>query len=171
MRLIWCSLLLSLIAGCGASSARESTSSHDVELRTLSENRALTMIDEVLQDSGVPFASGWSIALHGDDGRGVELAVDRRLAASAFGIEWLSAQDRIDHPELPGPTDSGQLRIAPGAGDDASAQVLLLEHTSYEFANERVHVQRGTPGAGDTEGRLRRDVRDYLHYVRGEGGL
>ncbi len=161
--LAWCSLAFAL--GCG--SPHPQGPSEPPELSNLSEARALELIGEVLAEEGVPRAAGWSIEVAPE----VALNVDVRLASSSFGIEWVSPQDRIDMGEaIPQPAAGGQLRIVPGLGDDASAQVLVLESASYRYSNDRTAVQSGAPGASETEGRLRRDVRDFLQYVRGQGG-
>jgi hypothetical protein len=159
------SLLLLGLAACGGSSrdAREAP-----VIRTLTEAAAIEIITEVLQEAGIPLGSTWLVSISPE----TELDVDLRLGSSNFGIEWISPQDREDvGTAVPMPAEGGQLRIVPGTGDDEAAQVLVLEHSAFEYANEREAVQAGVPGAGDAEGRLRRDVRDFLDYVQGQGGL
>ena len=100
------------------------------------------------------------------------MEVDVRLAQTQYAIEWVSPQDLVDVGDaLPAPSDGDSLQITRGEGDTADTQLLVLHHSRFEFANERVYVQRGVPGAGEAEERLRRDVRDFIHYVRGEGAL
>ncbi|HJL18880.1 MAG TPA: hypothetical protein RMH99_24670 [Sandaracinaceae bacterium LLY-WYZ-13_1] len=172
MRRLLCVLALALPASlpaCGPTSTHGGGGpAEPAELRTLSEERALTLVREVLASESIPRGALWVVSIQPD----TEIEVDVRLASSSFGIEWISPQDRADVGEaVPEPASGGQLRIVPGTGDDAGAQILILDHSAYEYANEREHVQRGVPGARETEERLRRDVRDYLHYVRGQGGL
>ena len=158
------------IAGCGPTSSHAASTgpSEPANVRTLDENRALELIAEVLAEESVAPGAAWS----SDIGHPEPLAVDLRLASSTYGIEWMSPQDRADFGEaIPEPDPGGQLRIVPGGGADDGAQILILDHSSYEFANEREHVQRGVPAARESEERLRRDVRDFLHYVRGQGAL
>jgi hypothetical protein len=165
MRFVVLAVSILFALACGAQSRRTET---PVELMTLSEARALEIIHEVLAEASVPRGALWEVGLDGQH----TLDVDVRFASSSFGIEWMSPQDRADMGELvPMPAPGGQLRIVPGTGDDDGAQVLILEHSSYEYANDREAVQRGTPGASETEGRLRMDVRDFLEYVRGQGGV
>lgn len=162
--------LISSIAGCGPTSshAARGEGSEPANVRTLDENRALELISEVLAEESVAVGAPWSI----DIGQAEPLDVDLRLATSTYGIEWMSPQDRADFGDaIPEPDPGGQLRIVPGGGANDGAQVLILDHSSYEFANEREHVQRGLPAARESEERLRRDVRDFLHYVRGQGAL
>ncbi|MCA9608581.1 MAG: hypothetical protein KC619_23420 [Myxococcales bacterium] len=161
-----CALLASA-AGCGASS-RSTSSSSEAQNRTLDETRALLLIEEVLVENGIPRNHAWSVPIQ----HGVDLEVDLRLAQSRFGIEWMSPQDRADLGDaIPGPTTTGNLRIVPGYGDGHDEQILVLEHSTYDFVNEREHVQGGRAGARETEERLRRDVLDFIHYVQGQGGL
>ena len=162
----WCCLLLLALPACGPRATPGP--SEPPELLAVSEARALEIIGEVLAEASVARGPSFSIAI----GPRAELEVDVRLASSRFGIEWISPQDRADlGAAVPEPASGGQLRIVPGHGEDASAQVLALEHTSYRYANDREAVQSGVPGALEAEGRLRRDVRDFLEYVRGQGGI
>ncbi|HBQ12693.1 MAG: hypothetical protein RLO52_47025 [Sandaracinaceae bacterium] len=161
-------LLLSSSLGCGPSSTHTGGGTTAAEVRTLDEGRALELITQVLAEEAVARGPAWSVEIAPE----TALDVDVRLASSSFGIEWVSPQDRADLGDaLPQPAPDGQLRIVPGTGEAAGAQVLLLEHSVYEFVNEREHVQSGAPGARETEVRLHRDVRDFLQYVRGQGGL
>ena len=157
-----------LSAGCGPTSHSSGSSTSAANLRVLDEHRALTIIGEVLAEEAIAVGPAWSV----DIAPGASLEVDYRLGTSSYGIEWISEQDRADLANaLPDPASDGQLRIVPGMGENANAQVLLLDHAAYQFANEREAVQGGVPAARETEERLRRDVRDFLHYVRGQGGL
>ena len=140
----------------------------DADLRSFTEAEAQQVIGEELAEAGVSVSAQWPVEV----GAQSPFEVDIRLAQSDFGIEWVSPQDRHDHGDrIPEPDPSGQLRIMPGLGDDAAAQVLVLESTSYRYDPDLERVQRGSIGAAETESRLRRDVRDFLQYVRGQGGL
>lgn len=135
---------------------------------TISESQALSMIRQALRAEGISAGAAWSVSIS----RRVILDVDVRLGRAPFGIEWVSRQDRANYgAAVPGPAEDGQLRIVAGISSGVEAQVLVLEHSSYRFGSEVAHVQRGTPGASETEARLRRDVRDYVEYVRGQGGV
>ena len=132
--------------------------------RFLSEERALALVGEVLDEEGVAAERGWRIRVGG-----APLEVDLRLAGSRFGIEWVSPADRQAHgQQLPDPDPNGQLRIVTGEGPDARDQVLVLDFRSYRFHNDPRAVERGAPDADTVEARLRRDVRDFLVYVRGQ---
>lgn len=161
--------VLLALASCGPQSRTTTqTGPSEAEVRTLSEGRALTLINEVFAEEGVSVSAGWTLVV----GQDTSLPVDLRIANTTYGLEWMSAQDRVDLGDaVPGPTDNGQLRLVPGRDGETDAQVWVIEHTSYEYANEREHVQSGVSGAGDAEARLRQDTRDFLHYVRGQGAL
>jgi len=155
-----------LLAACGPPPAPRTPRASD--FRTLSETRGLQLIDEALDDSGVPATAQFTV----DIGSGREIRVDRRLNAGNFAIEWISPQDREDVGDLlPGPAPGGQLRIAPGAGDQSDVQILLLEHDTYRYDPDRHRVERGAPSIREAESRVRRDIRDFVEYVRGQGGL
>jgi len=161
-------LLLALltVAACGPPPAPRTPRARD--FRTLSETRGLELIDEALADAGVQATADFSV----DIGGGRVIQVDRRLNAGNFGIEWISPQDREDFGDaLPGPAPGGQLRIAPGAGDQANVQILLLEHDTYRNDQDRQRVEGGAPSIREAESRVHRDIRDFVEYVRGQGGL
>src|SRR5687768_5693396 len=121
----WCVLLIALL-GCGPRGGQGP--SEPPELLAVSEARALEIIGEILREESVARGPSYSIAI----GPQTQLEVDVRLASSRFGIEWISPQDRADlGAAVPEPASGGQLRIVPGHGEDATAQVLALEHTSY----------------------------------------
>lgn len=154
------------LASCGPPPAPRMAQASD--FRTIHETRALELIDETLSELGVNASAQFTVDL----GAGHELSADRRLNSGNFCIEWVSPQDRADYGDsLPGPAPGGQLRIAPGAGAQAEVQVLLLEHDTYRYDPDRHRVERGAPSVREAESRLRRDVRDYVEYVRGQGGL
>lgn len=161
--------LAPLTPACGASSSNRPAARQEANVRTISENRALTLIAEILAEEGIARGPLWTVPV----AQGREIDVDIRLAQSSYGIEWMSPQDRADLGDtVPGPAEGGRLRIVPGFGEGhTDEQVLILEHSSYEFVNEREHVEGGLPSARETEVRLHRDVRDFIHYVQGQGGL
>lgn len=160
---------LPLAPACGASSGSQAGASEAANVRTLDENRALALISDVLAEEGIAPGPQWTVPVAHQR----ELEVDIHLASSHYGIEWMSPQDRADFGDvILGPAPEGRLRIVPGFGEGRTDdQVLILEHTTYEFVNEREQVQRGLASARETEVRLGRDVRDFIHYVRGQGGL
>jgi hypothetical protein len=152
--------------GCGPAPLPEPPT--EPELREISQARALDEIRGVLEQAGVDYQRGWSIDIDGAQ----PLEVDFRLSGSKLGIEWVSPQDRADYGDaLPTPDPDGQLRVLPGADADANAQVLILDHRTYEYSPDPEDVQRGALGIRAAESRLRRDVRDFLEYCRGQGAI
>jgi hypothetical protein len=138
------------------------------DLRDITEARAGELVAEVCGEAGVAVAAQWPVNV----GQSEPFEVDYRVGSGTFGIEWVSPQDRASFDEvLPRPNPNGQLQIIAGARDDAQAQILVLEYSSYRYDPDVSRVQRGSLGVRDMEGRVRRDIRDFLHYVRGQGGI
>lgn len=153
---------------CACGSAQRPRGPSADELRTIHEQRAFELIQEVLDEAGVRAEHEWQI----DIGAPEPLDVDVRLGGTEFGIEWVSPQDREDYREaIPPPDPEGLLRILPGAGDDAQAQILVMHERMYRYDPDRERVQRGSTGVHEVEARVRTYVRDYLEYVRGQGAL
>lgn len=154
---------LSLLA-CGGAPA--GVASAPGELRTLPEARALAIVREALQEAGSPGGGAFPVEVGAEP-----IEVDVALSdVDGFGIEWVSASDRMGRADLPEPLDDGQLRILPGTGEDAAKQILLLDERTYRFHPEREAVQGGATGMAEAELRLRRDVTDFVTYARGIGG-
>ena len=148
-----------------ASCAHTSSATSEAGSRPLSEARALEIIASQVSEQGITVSRAWSIAVS----REQAMSVDLRLADGRFGVEWVSPQDRMNLQEwLPTPDEEGSLRLMPGSGDDAQVQVLVLDHSTYEFTRDREAILRGHPAAAEVESRLRRDVRDFLTYMRGQ---
>jgi hypothetical protein len=162
-------LLVSLAGACGP--PPRPSRARDSDLRTLGETRALEMIREVTQESSIACGDAWRVDVGESDPEQL-FDVDLRLADSAYGVEWVTSQDRADWGRaIPQPDRGGQLRIMPGARDDRSAQILILDERSYRYDPDSDRVRAGSVGPREAEDRLRRDVRDFLEYVRGQGAL
>jgi hypothetical protein len=155
--------VLPLALGCGPA-PRPATPSPEA-LRSLTEARALALVTEVLDERGFAHELGWPV----DVGYAAPLPVDLHLTGTPFGVEWISGQNRERLGErLPRPAPGGQLRVMPGAGEDAEASILVLDFETYRYEPDRERVERGAPGEREVESRLRRDVVDFLEYVRGQ---
>ena len=159
-------LVSSTLVACG--SVERPRGPTEADLRSISEAEAIDISSDLLGETGVSAAINWQVNV----GAPEPFEVDLRLGQTTYGIEYVSPQDRRDHGErIPRPDPSGQLRIMPGAGNDAQVQILVLEHSTYRYDPDRERVQRGSVGPAEAEERLRRDLRDYLEYVRGQGAL
>ncbi len=157
-------LLLSVVAvGCGGAPPGHVPPArpHD-----LGEARALEVIAETLQHEGIAAGPGWEV----DVGGAERMRVDVRLGGGTFGVEYVTRQDREDVAELPPAPTTLELQILPGAGEDTRAQVLLLDERAYRFYPGVADAQDGRRSAHHAEGRLGRDVADFVAYVRGQGG-
>jgi len=155
-----------LSSACGGPSGPRTATAAD--LRDVTEARAGDIMNEMLLELGIAHSAAWNI----DDGHGEPFEVDFRIAETAYGIEWVSPQDRLDYGDrIPAPHDGGQLQTLAGHGADEGVQILVLDHTSYRYDPDRERVQHGATGIREVESRLRRDVRDFIEYMRGEGAL
>ncbi len=158
--------LLVVLCACGGATTRRSATAAD--LRDISEARANDMIEELFAEMGIPFSTQWNV----DDGASEPFEVDFRVGDTLYGVEWVSPQDRVDYGDrIPEPDPTGQLQTLAGHGDDDGVQILVLDHVSYRYDPDRERVQAGATGVREVESRLRRDVRDFIEYVRGEGAL
>ncbi len=158
-------LLFALVlAACGGPTVVPPASPAD--LRSISEARAIELIGQTLGEASTRPSTGWTI----DIGAERPLEVDLRLDNTRFGIEWVTPLDRDAYGDtIPQPDPSGQLRILPGVDNDANAQILVLDERMYRFDPDLERVEHGATGARDVEGRIGRDVRDFIEYVRGQG--
>ena len=145
------------LASCGPRNARPT---NVPELAHLAETQALALVRQTLGDANVPSGPPFSLNI----GDSTPLEVDVAFA-DGFGVEWVTASDRAEHPNLPPAPEGGQLRVVPGAGADAASQILMLDADSYRYDTDRERVQAGATSLMDVEARLRRDVRDFLVHV------
>ncbi|MFW6066759.1 MAG: hypothetical protein ACOC97_00355 [Myxococcota bacterium] len=163
----WIPLVLLAVSACGGAGPppREAT---DASLRIISEADAVGIISDTIRATGAELESGWEVDIAAEE----PLQVDIRLEGTNYGVEWVSSQDRLDYgTAIPDPDPDGQLRILPGAGEDEEAQILVLDFRTYRYDPDPERVRGGAPGAREVESRLRRDVRDFLEYVRGQGAI
>ncbi len=153
-----------LVVACGGVEQR--TASIDEPLRELPDARALELISTTLARLHIENSRNWDI----DVSARRPLRVDIRLDGTDFGVEYVTEQDRVDMGAdvIPEPDPEGQLRIMRGTHADSHAQVLVLDATSYEYDEHLEHVQGGAVGIRDAEGRLARDVEDFVAYARGQ---
>ncbi|MFW5875310.1 MAG: hypothetical protein ACOCXM_01105 [Myxococcota bacterium] len=155
------------LAACSGAQPQAKEAS-EADLRIISEADAVGIINETVRARGATPETGWEVDIAADE----PLLVDLRIGGTPYGIEWVSARDRQTYGgAIPDPDPNGQLRILPGAGDDAQAQILVLDFRSYRYDPDAERVRLGATGSREAESRLRRDVRDFLEYVRGQGAI
>ncbi len=154
--------LLVLLAGCNAGAPLPPRAGAP-EPRSLSETQALLAMREALTQAGA-LAEG-SAALTLD---GAPLHADVRFGDPPFAIEWAGADDRAHQP-LPTPDADGPLRIVSATDGVNTVQVLVLDERIYRYEGNSLLVQRGAPSIEDAERRVRRDVSDFVDYVRDQG--
>ncbi len=137
--------------------------------RQLTEPQALAAIQEALTRAGVLARRGLLATLQADGGP-VSLEVDVHFAEPLFGIEWVTGEDRARYGALlPDGSPASPLRIVTAAAGRGPVQVLVLDDRVYGFEGNALLVQRGAAGIEDAEQRVRRDVTDFVHYVRDQG--
>lgn len=150
-----------LLSSCGPATPRPRRAT-EADKRHLNEGRAHKLVIETLEQNGVAYEPRWSADIGADE----PLEVDLRLEGTHYGIEWVSPQDRQDYGEaIPRPDPDGLLRILPGAGEDAQVQILVLDYEAYRYDPDPDRVRAGATSVRDVEGRLQRDVRDFLVHI------
>jgi hypothetical protein len=153
---------LLLLASC-TSGAPLPTQPGAPEPRLLSETQALLAMREALTEAGTLPGSAATLALEGGP-----LRVDVRFGDPTFAIEWATAEDRA-HQTLPPPKPDDPLRIVTANDGAQTIQVLVLDERLYGYEGNSLLVQRGAPSLEDAERRVRRDVTDFVEYVRDQG--
>lgn len=144
-------LVLSAVA-CGGAQHKTSI------LRPLEERRARALIEEALVSNGVSPARPRSVALPGDG----SLVEDMAIEGTKYGIAYVTVpEQKALGAAVPGyDPQKLDLTLARGTGGEV---VLLLYEQSFEYDAGSEH----TTSAVTIEGKLKRDVTDYvLHVVK-----
>lgn len=155
-------LILVMLASCAATVP--STRVGAPEPRVLSETQALLAVREALLSAGALAAGDTTLTLDGEP-----LHADIRFGDPPFAIEWATADDRT-HGSLPAATPDSPLQIVSASDGSQMIQVLVLDERAYAYEGNSLLVQRGAQGIEDAERRVRRDVTDFVNYVRDQGG-
>lgn len=155
---------LAALAATACGGAQTPTHRGDA-LRRLTEGEALTLVAEAMREAGLEVGPPFSV----DIGAPQPLEVDVRVGQTRFGIEWVSSQDRLDYGDaIPTPPADGSLLILPGRGEDEAVEILVLDAERYRYDPDPDRVYGGAVSSGEAEARVRRDVRDFLEYCRGQ---
>ncbi len=154
--------LMATLLACGGA---QTQASHRDHLELIPEGQALAIVADVVREAGLEVGPPFAV----DIGAARPLEVDARVGQTRFGIEWVSPQDHADYGEaIPTPPADGSLLILPGRGDDNDIEVLVLDAPRYRFDPDPDAVYGGALSPNEAEARLRRDVRDFLEYCRGQ---
>lgn len=157
-------LLVALLGACTAPKLAPPVGA--AESKLLSEAQALLAIQEALVRAGALAERGYPLQVEG-----LAFEADVHFATPPFAIEWVSADDRRElGTRLPLGTPSSPLQIVSASGAAGVVQVLALDAPSYAYEGNPLRVQRGAPGIEEAERKLRRDVTDFVDYVRDQGG-
>src|SRR5439155_8447430 len=102
-----------------------------------------------------------------------DIEVDLATAGHDHGVEFVTAQDRTDFGDgLPPRRSADALVTVQGTGSNhAQVDVLVLDEREYLFEPDPERAGPGRPTNIEVEDRLRRDVVDYLAYLRRQGQL
>ncbi|HEY6878824.1 MAG TPA: hypothetical protein VI299_12430 [Polyangiales bacterium] len=134
------------------------------EPRLLTETQALLAVREALVGAGALAQGATTLTLDG-----APLHAEVRFGDPPFAIEWATADDRA-HRNLPKPAPENPLQIVSASDGSQPVQVLVLDERAYAYEGNSLLVQRGAQGIEDAERRVRRDVTDFVNYVRDQGG-
>jgi hypothetical protein len=132
-------------------------------MRPLEESRAIEVMLEAFQRANVSPQLHRRIHIAGNK----EMEIDVATTGHNHGVEYVSAQDRVDFGDvLPHRRSADALVTLPGAGDDASVDVLILDERDFLYEPNSENAGPGHPLAVEVEDRLRQTVVDYLAYLR-----
>ncbi len=154
-----------LLAGAGllACSSLLACSPQEAEAppppQPLSEERATHLVAGLLEEAGSQPARGMSVSLEG----GVPLDVDVSDAGGAFGIAYVTATDRAKlGKSMPAvdKSDNAALTVIRGTENQP---ILVLDADNYAYDDARGDDHEEPSAVA--EGKLRRDVRDFLVHV------
>ncbi len=133
------------------------------QLSALPESQAIALIDDCLAQARLTPKPGWAVQLPQHAG---DLSVDIRVGVAPVGIEWVSQADREQYGRtLPPPDPSGQLRVMQAKD---GALILLLDQASYRFERSGPQAWVASRDLDSTEDRLKRDVQDFIAYVKSQ---
>jgi hypothetical protein len=145
--------VLTLLSACGSGPAAAPPPS-----QPLGEERAVRLISEVLSQSGGQPHRGVSVPLEG----GQVLDVDVGDPTNGYGVAYVTADERARlGKSLPPSTGPNSSLVV--IRDSGGKPILVLDEQSYLYDDARGDDHE-EPSA-IAEGRLRRDVRDFLVHV------
>lgn len=152
--------LVLLTAGCGSPPPHAPNPT-----RPLDERRAVEIILTAFREEGDGGVTGRSIAL----AAGKRLQVDVGATGKKYGVAYVTGNERralgmaVPAPQ-PGMEDA--LHLVRGTQSDADARVLVLQDTDYLYDDEIGDEHEAT--VLTAEGKLDRDVRDFIVRARAE---
>ncbi len=152
---------LCTLAAFAACSAPQQTAL--APLRPLPESRALEVILDAFRQVGVE--PELHRRIHIQHNR--ELEIDVATRGHNHGVEYIMEQDRTDFGDaLPRRRTADSLLTVVGIGPDANVDVLLLQDTDFRYEPIPEQNNESRPTLIEVEDRLRRNVVDYLTYLR-----
>ena len=152
------SLALFFLAACAGQRAKAPN-----PMRSIDERRAIPLIAQAYQDTGVTPTEGRDIRLS----TGKMIRIDVGTAGRKYGVAYLTTGDLsgLDpKTDLPPHTPGGDLPVVQGSGEESAAVVLLLFAQDYEYDDLAGDQHESTTITA--EKKLARDVRDFLVQAR-----
>jgi hypothetical protein len=152
------SLALFFLAACAGQRAKPPN-----PMRSIDERRAIPLIAQAYQDTGVTPSEGRDIRLS----TGKMIHVDVGTAGRKYGVAYLTSGDLsgLDpKTDLPPHTPGGDLPVVQGSGEESAAVILLLFAQDYEYDDLAGDQHESTTITA--EKKLARDVRDFLVQAR-----
>lgn len=163
-RALW--MMMGLLA-CGGA---QTPASQRQEPRPLDEVRFLELFAGVLGEHGLSGQQNRAVRVTGLDR---DFEIDCAVAGKSIGVEYVSDADRVVLAStLPAPRP-GQLRVLPATdpGNGQPFDVLILEDGDFRYDPNPEQSGGVGPTIQEVEGRLQRDLRDFLHAERQSGNL
>ena len=152
--------LVLLTAGCGSPPPHAPNPT-----RPLDERRAVEIILTAFREEGDGGVTGRSVAL----AAGKRLQVDVGATGKKYGVAFVTGNERralgLAVPAAqPGMEDA--LHLVRGTQNDADARILVLQDTDYLYDDQVGEDHEAT--VLTAEGKLDRDVRDFIVRARAE---
>jgi hypothetical protein len=132
-------------------------------MRPIDERRAIPLIAQAYQDTGVTPSEGRDLRMSS----GKLIHVDVGTAGRKYGVAYLTSSDLTGldpKTDLPPHTPGGDLPVVQGAGEESAAVILLLFAQDYEYDDLAGDQHESTTITA--EKKLARDVRDFLVQAR-----
>ncbi len=146
--------------GCGGAPAQSANPK-----RALDERRAVQIIISAFKDEGTQAVRGRRVKLAG----GKTIEVDVGAPGKKFGVAYTTPAERRKIGKSIPSRDASMgdaLILVRGTGDDREARILVLNDSDYFYDDQVGTDHEHTTIAA--EGKLRRDVRDFVVRAKAE---
>ncbi|MDJ0765435.1 MAG: hypothetical protein QNJ97_20815 [Myxococcota bacterium] len=149
--------------GCGG----PQTQQPDLDIRSLEENRALEIIEEVLAERGYRFEKDAGVAFANQR----TFKADVKVKDHAMAIEYLTDHDIESIGEIPDPAAGSRLHVIAAkslpkdpSGRVKPAYILFIDSRKFTYHFNPTSDQRADVTFLEVDSRLRRDLADYISW-------